>query len=477
MVALLPLLPLLSLLPGCPAAATEPPPGAAPVPARVVQVDAFGPPSQTCREALGLAEPTGATGTPNPPYIPPEADLEVMEQVRIGEGSHDLTDLPGAEPDALPPRSLEGSAPALAHVGRVMARIQAGERVRLTFFGASHTSADWWTGHIRRTLQATYGDQGHGFILPAALYRGYRGADINLCRTDGWRSWWADRWPGPDPTMLGFGGMAVSSGDPEDFGWLETTRTNPQGRKVSSYDIFTMRHPEGGTLLATVDDADPVPIPTTGPGPTLQRTRIEVSDGSHRLVLRPKGDGEVRVFGVSAEREGPGVLVDTIGIRGREARSWLAWDPEMAAQGMASLGSDLVVLAYGTNEANDPTYDMDRYRADLRKVLTLMRSGFPGAACVLVGPSDRAKKKKDGSYVIWDRTAHVAQVQREVGPEFGCATWDWQAATGGPGSMIAWALREPAYASRDLIHFSRAGYEWSAERFLEALWGVTATAP
>ena len=82
-----------------------------------------------------------------------------------------------------------------------------------------------------------------------------------------------------------------------------------------------------------------------------------------------------------------------------------------------------------------------------------------------------------GQAIIWDRTAHVAQVQREVGPEFGCATWDWQAATGGPGSMIAWALREPAYASRDLIHFSRAGYEWSAERFLEALWGVTATAP
>jgi lysophospholipase L1-like esterase len=460
---------------GCTALATEPPVAQlAPTP-RVIQVNAFGPPAQTCRQALGLGNPEPSSGKPNKPYIPPKANTEAMIQVTVGGQAADPASLPGALPDQLPHRALEGKTADLAHVRRVMAKIRAGGHVRLSFWGASHTSADWWTGQIRRTLQAEFGDQGHGFILPAALYKHYRGADINLCRSNGWKSWWAGRWPDPGAMNLGFGGMAVTSNNPDDFGWLQTTVSNPQGRRVSRYDIYTLRSPEGGTLLARVDEATPVSVPTLGPGPKLQVTRLEVTDGPHRLELRPKGDGEVRIFGVSAEREGSGVIIDTIGIRGKEARSWLQWDRTLATQGMAALGSDMVVLAYGTNEANDPSYDMDRYTADLRSVLGILREGLPDAACVLVGPTDRAKKLGENSYAIWDRTVDVAQVQRQVAHEFGCVMWDWQAATGGPGSMVAWMHRQPAYASKDGIHLTRAGYEWSAQRFLDALW-ETATA-
>jgi len=470
MLTLVSLFPILWL--GCAVQATEAPQTATPPSPRVVSVDAFGPPSLSCREALGLANPSTAGDKPNKPYIPPDADLDAMRHVQVGGLQTDPASLPGANPDALPPTPLEGTPEDLARVGRVMAAITADQHVRLSFWGASHTSADWWTGHIRRQLQAEHGDQGHGFILPAALYKHYRGADINLCRTDGWKSWWAGRWSGPFADQLGFGGMAVTSDDADDFGWVQTTVSNPQGRRVSRYDVFTLRQPDGGTLLASVDDSEPVPIPTLGPGPSLQITRLLVPDGPHRLKLRPKGDGQVRIFGVSAEREGSGVIVDTIGIRGKEARSWLQWDAELATQGIAALGSDLVVLAYGTNEANDPSYDMDAYRADLRRVLTLLRLGAPDAACVLVGPTDRAKKLGQDSYAIWGRTAPVAQVQREVAPEFGCTSWDWQTVTGGPGSMVAWMHRDPAFASKDGIHLTRAGYEWSAERFLDALWAT-----
>ncbi len=460
---------------GCAAQATETTASAVPPTPRVVQVEAFGPPSLSCREALGLANPSTADDKPNKPYIPPKADVEAMRQVSVGGQQTDPSTLPGADPEQLPHTPLEGSAADLAHIGKVMAAIRAKEHVRLSFWGASHTSADWWTGHLRRQLQSEHGDQGHGFILPAALYKHYRGADINLCRTDGWKSWWAGRWSDPFADQLGFGGMAVTSKNIDDFGWLQTTVSNPQGRRVSRYDIFTMRQPEGGTLLASVDESEAVAIPTLGPGPSLQVTRLTVKDGPHRLVLRPKGDGEVRIFGVSAEREGSGVIVDTIGIRGKEARSWLEWDATLAAQGIAALGPDLVVLAYGTNEANDPSYSMETYRDDLRRVLALMRRGAPDAACILVGPTDRAKKLGEDSYAIWGRTSPVAQVQREVAPEFGCASWDWQTVTGGPGSMVAWMHRDPAYASKDGIHLTRAGYEFSADRFLDALWETTPT--
>ncbi len=63
----------------------------------------------------------------------------------------------------------------------------------------------------------------------------------------------------------------------------------------------------------------------------------------------------------------------------------------------------------------------------------------------------------------------IAEVQREVAPEFGCVFWDWQQATGGEGSMIAWRFTQPPLAAKDLIHFSGAGYIHSAEKFIAAL--------
>jgi len=390
-----------------------------------------------------------------------------MAVIEVNRGKVAVGELPGGRPEELPVQPLEGTAEALAHVARVMQAAEDGQRVRLSFFGASHTEGDFWTGQIRRLLQARYGDLGHGFVFPAAIAKGYRNDDINLCRTEDWKADYAGN--GSSDGLYGFAGGSVRTDDPADFGWLETTRTNPRGRLVSRYEVFTLGQPTGGTLLLTVDDLPPRAVSTLAESPVLQQTTVLVPDGPHRLELRPLGDGEIRVFGVSAEREGPGVLVDSMGIRGRTARTWLAWQPEMAAEGLTALHPDLVVLAYGTNEANDLDYTLEQYRSDLAQVLERLRRGAPDAACILVGPSDRGKELSKGRYAIWDRTAPFAEVQREVAPDYGCAFWDWQAATGGPGSMIAWRLHDPQLAARDLIHFTQKGYEWSAERLVEAM--------
>ncbi len=452
---------------------TEPPPGVAPIPPLVLVVEgASGPPELGCAEALGEAPPTrpARPDVPPPPRDPTERpDPATMPQVVVDRVETSLAALPGVVPEDLPLQPLEGPPEVLAAIAAVFSRAQQGERIRVSFFGASHTSCDWWSGHLRRLLQRRWGDAGHGFMLPARLYQGFRGADVNLCATPGWQADWAGRRDGHHDGLLGFAGMSVSSSDPHDFGWLETTHTNPEGRRVAWYDVYTLGQPGGGTLRLVVDEAPPLTRSTAASEPTLQRTRIEVPDGGHRLVLSPAGDGEVRIFGVSMERPGPGVIVDTMGIRGQEARSWLSWEPEQAASGLASLAPDLVVLAYGTNEANDAGYELERYREDLDAVLRRLRRGAPDAPCVLVGPSDRFARTGEGQFAIWERTADFAQVQREVAPEHGCAFWDWQQASGGPGSQIAWHHLEPALAAPDGIHFTKAGYELSAERFLDAL--------
>ena len=377
--------------------------------------------------------------------------------------------LPGA--GGMPPdlQPLEGDLATLRALGDVLRAAEAGRPVRVTVYGASHTGGDFFTGHLRRELQRRYGDRGHGWVLPASLYQGYRGHDINLCSSAGWRSDWVGRRGGRADGLYGPGGASVASADPADFGTLETTRSNPQGRSLSKVELFTLGQPAGGGLVLTVDDTPARTVSTHADRPGLQRHVVQVPAGAHRLTVRPAGDGEVRIFGASVENEGPGVIVDAVGIRGRTARSWLDWDEALWQPGLAALAPDMVVLAYGTNEAADRDYAMDAYREDLREVLRRMRAVLPDAPCVLVGPSDRGVSvQKHKTYKVWGRTALVAGVQRAVAPEFGCAFWDWQQAQGGPGAMVSWRAADPPLAGWDLIHFSQAGYTRSAELFLEA---------
>lgn len=406
--------------------------------------------------------PTGSTLK----HRSPKPDPAGMAEIRwTGSASG----MPGGSPRSLPAQPLEGPPELLAHIGRIVKKGAIG-RLRISTFGASHTSADHFTGRLRRVLQGRWGDGGHGFILPAALYKWYGGRDLTLCRTDGWLSDWSDNARGHDDTLLGFAGMSVSSSDARDFGWMETPTKGKVGGSVSHFDVYSLLQPGGGSVRVQVDGDARASIPTAGDKPRLQRTRIEVPEGPHRLRLAPKGDGEARLFGVSLER-GSGVIVDAMGIRGQEARTWLKWEPTMAAQGWQSLDPDVVVLAYGTNEAADQRYTMKQYEADLTAVLSRLRAALPSeeTACILAGPSDRAFALGEGRYAIWDRTAQVAEVQRTVGARFDCAFWDWQAATGGPGSMATWIHLDPPLAAKDGIHHTPAGYQFVADRFLAAL--------
>lgn len=466
------------------------------VPVEVVDIPEAGgvPAGPTCAEALERAAqakaargpweppqslPTGMSPpdrTPSPEASPtrPRGDLPPVAPVpnpRLALSDLASGAVAGGDLSTLPVQPLEGTRSALQQVGDVLRLAEAGQPIRVSVWGASHTGGDYFTGRLRRALQQRYGDGGHGFVWPARLYAHHRASDVNLCRTDGWRSDWVGRKGGRHDGLYGFGGASVSSSDPLDFAWIETTRDNRQGRAFSAVDLFMLGHPEGGSLLVTVDDTAPRVVSTYEASPVLRHVRLKVPDGGHRVELRPLGDGEVRVLGASPHRSGQGVLVDSLGIRGRMARTWLSWDRGLVIPGIRALAPDLVVLAYGTNEAADTDYRMERYREDLTRVLSVVREGAPGAACVLIGPSDRAVEVTKGrAWRVWGRTAPVAQVQREAALASGCAFWDWQQASGGPGSMVAWRLHDPPLAGWDFIHFTQAGYEESADRFLQAWW-------
>jgi lysophospholipase L1-like esterase len=220
----------------------------------------------------------------------------------------------------------------------------------------------------------------------------------------------------------------------------------------------------------------------------------DVADAPHQVEVRTVGDGEVRVFGMTLDRAQAGVVVDALGINGAQIFTALRWNEDHFAEQVRHRAPDLVVLAYGTNEALDPKVVDPAYEQGLVDLLGRVSRAAPGAACMLLGPPDLARwTKGTRGYHTFPRILEIEAIQRRVARAAGCAFYSQIDAMGGPGSMASWAEEADPRAQGDRVHLTRTGYalvgtalatdvlhaydEWRAEMHLpptgaEKTWNV-----
>lgn len=346
------------------------------------------------------------------------------------------------------------SGQGLRPLHEALRRAAAGEgQARIMVYGASHVAADFFSNVVRERLQTRFGDAGHGFLMPARPWRGYRhlgGVSVESPRR-GWEGLRV-RASTRDVEPLGHAGMAVEGDSANSWGRIDTGE-----RAVGRWVIFYLEQPEGGSFDVSVDGRRVARIATASDEVRGGFRAFTMPDAPHQLEVRLRGDGPVRIFGSSVEREAPGVIVDTMGLNGARAVSHLYWQEEMHRQYLRMLAPDLVILAYGTNESGDDGHPIEEYEAELRAVVARTRGTVPDAACMLIGPSDRPMRE-DGEYVDRPRTTEVNEVQRRVSRDMGCVYFDLVAFGGGPLSMLQWAHTNPPFAQRDYVHFTGRGY-------------------
>ena len=348
-------------------------------------------------------------------------------------------------------------------------RTEKGGQAHLVFYGASHVASDLFTGYIRRALQTRFGDAGHGYVMPAKPWRWYRHADVNIESTNRWHTDRVNKKDDRKDGWYGLAGMTVSSSSKKDFAKVSTTHDNELGRNVSRFELYVLRQPGGGRADIRIDGKLVRRIDTGSIEYEAAYERFDVKDGSHTFEIRPKGDGEVRIFGLTLDRDVPGVVVDTLGINGSRAQYQLEWNESVVKEQLARRKPDLIVLAYGTNEAGDDDDPIEDYETRLRQVMSRAKVAAPGASCLLIGPSDRPLKMPDGSLGPRPRTGQLIEVQRRVSAQMGCGFFDLVAFQGGEMSMLTWVAADPPMAAKDYVHYSRKGYERLGEVLLQAL--------
>lgn len=371
------------------------------------------------------------------------------------------------------PLGIEGSPAVMHRFHEALRRAERGEgRANIVIYGASHVASDSFTGYVRGQLQERFGDAGHGFVLPVQPWRSYRHRGVTI-ESD--RERWEQQRVRDRHThggAYGLAGVAIDTDQEGAWGRLLTERRRAYGRSVSRFEVYYWKQPSGGSFDVMVDGRRVERVSTEADEAATGYGVYEVEDGPHQLEIRAVGDGVIRIFGVSMDRDVPGVRLDTLGINGSRARFHLLWDEAVYREHLARRDADLIVLAYGTNEAGD-TLSMEAYANQLRRVIGRVQEVAPQASCLLVGPTDRPLNEQPRGrrprYVDRPRTMQINAVQRSVSEEMGCGYFDLVAFMGGPMSMVDWAAATPPHGARDHIHLTRHGYQRLAEEFLAAL--------
>ncbi|HYL74208.1 MAG TPA: GDSL-type esterase/lipase family protein [Bryobacteraceae bacterium] len=348
------------------------------------------------------------------------------------------------EPNLIDPHDL--LKPFYQALWRTEAR-QPGAVTRILHYGDSPTTADSITADVRSLLQERYGDAGHGFVLiakPWAWY-GHRGVDVSG------RSWIIE--PASQVRAKdgfhGLGGVNFQGG------------TGASSHLVlredhSHMEVQYLQQPGGGHLSVRASGQVIAELETDGEKlPAF--LEIAIPAGARTIDLTVDR-GPVRLFGVSFEREGPGVIYNSLGLNGGQVQSVLRnFEKGQWALQLQHQRPDLVVVNYGTNESLYADYIERYYPGELREVIHRIKSAVANASVLIMSPMDRGQRDSTGQIVTPAALPRLVEIQRRIAAETNCAFFNTFQAMGGEGTMGRWYDSQPRLVSADFMHPLPAG--------------------
>jgi lysophospholipase L1-like esterase len=357
---------------------------------------------------------------------------------------------------------LEDADGALDHFYAALWRTERKEPdaiTRVTHYGDSPTTADLITGDIRAQLQAHYGDAGHGFVLLAKPWAWYQHRGVSLTAS-GWDILPATHFETRDG-LFGLGGVSFTS-SPSAYSRIEL-----EDPGQSQFELYYLQQPDGGTVTITSREK-PVAEIITAAAESPGFAAFLVPGGASELVLRP--EGRVRLFGLTAEKPGPGVVYDSLGLNGASITVLShMFNPRHWTAELRQRNPNLVVINYGTNEADFASFIDNQYENELREAIRRLRAALPQASILVMSPMDRGYRAGPGEIETMPTIPRIVATERRVARETGCAFFDTFTAMGGAGTMARWYNGQPRLVSADFIHPYPAGGKIVATAFVKQI--------
>jgi lysophospholipase L1-like esterase len=353
--------------------------------------------------------------------------------------------------------------------------------------GDSHTAADYFTGEVRKILQARYGNGGVGYVDVGKPHPGVRSAVLSVSASSGWA--YASLQKAAESNLFflsGFDATATRGGETVSF-------TASQPVPYDQIEIEVATGPDYGTIDIAVDNLPPERRTLAAPehGRLVFRITPEHrrADKVHRLVITTLDDRPTTISSVAIFDKGRGLSYSNVGFPGATIDIVNKYDPKMLDDELKRLAPRIVVLAFGTNEGFNDDLDLEHYRARYRTVIRKIRASLPEGQIVMVGPprADRvaticlkepqsaACKAARGEgeldqptecpYQTPPRLDLVRQVQRDLAKQENIPFWDWSGIMPAKCGAHSWAMASPRLMASDHVHFTPEGYKVSANAF------------
>lgn len=397
--------------------------------------------------------------------------------------------------------------------------------VEIAWFGDSHTAGDALTGMVRRELAALWGDAGRGYVAAGKPpTKHYYQRDVLSGVRGGWQVEIGGKRGAREP--FGLGGMRLVGGAHAVGAWVETCSACAVGHDVSRFVLHVWKQRDGAKLRYRVDRGQWLTFATATRATEAAHWQALTIDagalGSHRLSLERVGPGKLATLGVVLEAERAGVRLHSLGLVGRRAAQLAGFDWTVIGEQLASRAPALVVLQYGTNEADDPDVTPVQVGQHFDKLIALVRRATPDASILVLGPPDLGRRLDAAACRTWRpcggavfsapaaagdaataatggaavsstnsvptplvlvspcerRTPAILlainQAIASAAARNGVAYFDTLAVMGGVDRMAGWVVSAPPHAFADHTHLTKKGYErWGALLLL----GLAAHAP
>jgi lysophospholipase L1-like esterase len=366
---------------------------------------------------------------------------------------------------------LEGAqGPALDRFFTLLGEAAKGRggAVRVVQLGASHTAAHMFTDEVRGLLTRKFGSAGRGFISAGKSSPRLQRSKVRRALSGEWSVLDA-RQPGQSDSWGPSGIRAV--GQP-GASMAVTFEEEPSGAPAGTLSLHYLEAPGMGRMEIRVNGQLLAQVPAEGARPAERAAKIlsfPVKGGPHKLEVRNTGGGPISLFGVALDLERPGVIYDAIGLPGSTVMLFDRISEGAYVEQLRARRADLYVVFFGTNESAITHLDPEAYRQHNLSLLRKLRMASPEAECLLIGPTDRLKRREDGRQVQAQSIEQVMRVLREVADAEGCAFWSARAAMGGPRSMARWQRLRPPLGHDDGVHLTEAGYQMLARGFADEL--------
>ena len=212
----------------------------------------------------------------------------------------------------------------------------------------------------------------------------------------------------------------------------------------------------GGKFKATVSakgQQQKYEMESSGKG--IQLLQCQLDTEATALTVRMSGASDI--YGIMVD-DGYGVNVDNIPLRGCSGTIFTQLKDTMLQRCYELSDVGIILLQFGGNSVpaiyNDAS--IQKFKEATSKQIRYIRSLYPKAAVVYIGPSDMSTRK-GGSLRTYPCLPGLITALKEAAHENGAAYWDLYAAMGGENSMIQWV--KSGWAGPDYVHFTPKGAE------------------